>query len=275
MSAIEKRIKNKIERYGTPLKDWDISINYGIKTGFNEAFIISGEKRQELIDQDPKSEDIIRPILRGRDIKRYTFDFASLYIIATFPSLKINIDLYPAVKQHLMSFGHDRLKQTGDSMARKKTNNRWFETQDSISYWEDFYKQKIVWKRVGSILKFAYDEKGMMALDSTCFATGKHLKYLVSVLNSKLGKYLLRNAPQTGTGDLLVSVQAIEPLNIVIPSSAHLRVVNSLVEKMLMEPENLEVENQILDTIFDIFSFDSAERDFIKSKDLKPFQKIY
>ncbi|WP_336735021.1 hypothetical protein, partial [Chryseobacterium sp. VD8] len=81
-------------------KDWDIRINYGIKTGFNDAFIIDGAKRKELIDQDPKSEEIIRPLLRGRDIKRYSFEFADLYLITTFPSLKIDIELYPAVKQH-------------------------------------------------------------------------------------------------------------------------------------------------------------------------------
>ncbi|MCJ8498357.1 hypothetical protein MVI27_08795, partial [Chryseobacterium salipaludis] len=97
LSEIEKSIKEKIERVGTPLKDWDISINYGIKTGFNDAFIITGEKRNELIEQDAKSAEIIRPILRGRDIKRYTFEFADLYIITTFPSLKIDIDKYPAV----------------------------------------------------------------------------------------------------------------------------------------------------------------------------------
>jgi hypothetical protein len=75
------------------------------------------------------------PILRGRDIKRYGYDFADLYLITTFPSLKINIEKYPAVKRHLLSFGYDRLKQTGEPGARKKTNNKWFETQDSISYW--------------------------------------------------------------------------------------------------------------------------------------------
>ncbi|WP_157970224.1 type IIG restriction enzyme/methyltransferase, partial [Albibacterium indicum] len=142
LSPIERRIKDKIEAIGTPLKDWDIRINYGIKTGLNDAFIINGQKRKELIEQDPKSEEIIRPLLRGRDIKRYSYEFADLYLIATFPSLKIDIECYPAVKQHLIDFGYDRLKQTGDKGARKKTNNRWFETQDSINYWEDFSKQK-------------------------------------------------------------------------------------------------------------------------------------
>ena len=125
LSPIEQKIKEKIERVGIALKDWDIRINYGIKTGFNDAFIIDGSKRKELIEQDPKSEEIIRPILRGPDIKRYSYDFADLYLIATFPSLKIDIEKYPAVKQHLFSFGYDRLKQSGDKGARKRTNNKW------------------------------------------------------------------------------------------------------------------------------------------------------
>ena len=160
LSDIEQRIKAKIEAIGTPLKDWDISINYGIKTGFNDAFIIDGEKRAELIAQDPKSEEIIRPILRGRDIKRYGYEFADLYIITTFPSLKIDIESYPAVKQHLLSFGYDRLKQTGDKGARKKTNNKWFETQDSISYWEDFNKQKIMYPNMTKFMPFLLDNNG-------------------------------------------------------------------------------------------------------------------
>ncbi|MCK9499004.1 MAG: DUF559 domain-containing protein, partial [Bacteroidales bacterium] len=145
LNPIEQSIKRKIEAVGTPLKDWDINIYRGILTGYNEAFIIDGTTKDKLINEDPKSAEIIRPILRGRDIKRYGYNFADLYLITTFPSLKIDIEKYPAVKAHLLSFGYDRLKQTGDRGARKKTNNKWFETQDSISYWEDFYKQKIAW----------------------------------------------------------------------------------------------------------------------------------
>ncbi|MGQ2141585.1 Eco57I restriction-modification methylase domain-containing protein, partial [Ornithobacterium rhinotracheale] len=148
LSEIEKSIKEKIEAIGTPLKDWDINIYRGILTGYNEAFIINGEKKDELIAQDPKSAEIIRPLLRGRDIKRYSYEFADLYLICTFPSLKIDIEEYPAVKEHLLSFGKERLEQSGKTheingkriKSRKKTNNKWFETQDSISYWEDFYK---------------------------------------------------------------------------------------------------------------------------------------
>jgi hypothetical protein len=139
--------------------------------------------------------------LRGRDIKRYGYDFANLYLITTFPSLRIDIELYPAVKQHLLSFGYDRLKQTGEAGARKKTNNKWFETQDTIGYWEDFYKQKIVYPGIMRIAKsnsinfprFALDSDRNFFFGNDCyFLVGKHLEYLWLMLNSTLLGYLFR-----------------------------------------------------------------------------------
>ena len=108
LSPIEQSIKRKIEAVGVPLKDWNISINYGIKTGCNEAFIIDGATKDALIAQDPKSAEIIRPILRGRDIKRYSYEFADKWLIATHNGTatqeRINIEDYPAVKMHLDSY---------------------------------------------------------------------------------------------------------------------------------------------------------------------------
>ena len=140
INSIEQSIKQKIEEYGVPLSEWDISINYGIKTGCNEAFIISDSKKNELIAQDPKSAEIIRPVLRGKDIKRYSYAFADLWLISTFPSKHYDINDYPAIKKHLQSFGIKRLEQTGKVYvingekikARKKTNNKWFEVQDRL-----------------------------------------------------------------------------------------------------------------------------------------------
>ena len=205
LSNIEQRIKAKIEAIGTPLKDWNIQINYGIKTGFNDAFIINGEKRAELIAKDPKSAEIIRPILRGRDIKRYGYEFADLYIITTFPSLKIDIESYPAVKQHLLSFGYDRLKQTGEKGARKKTNNKWFETQDSISYWEDFSKQKIVYPNMTKYMPFLLDNEGFCTNQKCFIVTGESLPYLTAFFNSNIFKICYRdNFPELlgGTREL-------------------------------------------------------------------------
>ena len=98
------------------MKDWDVNIYYGIKTGYNEAFIIDTETRDRLIREDPRSEEIIKPILRGRDIRRYSAQWAGLWLIATFPVLDINIDDYPAVKNHLLLFGKDKLEQLGNKI---------------------------------------------------------------------------------------------------------------------------------------------------------------
>ena len=204
---------------GTPLKDWDIQINYGIKTGFNDAFIISTEKRKEILDncssdeERQKTAELIRPILRGRDIKRYGYNWANLYLIATFPSRHYSIDDYPAVKEHLLSLGKERLEQTGkkyivngeEIKARKKTNNKWFETQDSISYWEDFFKPKVMYPNMTKYLPFYYDEKGFYQNDKSFMITGTNVAYLTAFLNSSLFKFcFLNNFPELlgGTREL-------------------------------------------------------------------------
>jgi hypothetical protein len=213
LSPIEQSIKRKIEAIGTPLKDWDINIYRGILTGYNEAFIIDGKTKDELILQDAKSVEIIRPILRGRDIKRFGYEFADLYLIATFPSLKIDIENYPAVKKHLLSFGMERLEQTGKVWkinsetikARKKTTNKWFETQDSISYWDDFSKQKIVYPNMTKYMPFFLDTEGFCTNQKCFIITGEKLAYLTAFFNSNVFKICYRDSfpeLQGGTREL-------------------------------------------------------------------------
>ncbi len=243
-SKLEMNIKKKIERLGTPLKDWDISINFGIKTGCNEVFIIDRAKKDELIAVDPKNAEVIKPILRGRDIKRYKAEFADLWLIATFPAKHYNIDDYPIVKKYLEQF-LPKLNQTGEiyidkkgeeQKTRKKTSNKWFETQDQIGYYEELNRDKIVWKRIGSIMRFSYEISMKLCLDSTCFATGEKIPYLSSILNSKLLLYrLLKTSPKTGTGDQIISVQAIEPLPVVYPNSDIEKLVCTIFDQILID----------------------------------------
>lgn len=200
-------IKAKVDNNGTPLKNWNVSINRGIITGFNDAFIITREQKEQIISEDPKSAEIIRPILRGRDIKRYETFFADLWLITTFPSLNYNINDYPAIKKHLLSFGIERLEQTGIThivngepvKARKRTNNKWYETQDSISYWDDFNKQKIVYREISNCMDACIVEPGVFLNNKCYMITGDHLIYLISVMNSTLfNKVILQNANTTG-----------------------------------------------------------------------------
>jgi len=300
LSPIEQSIKQKIEAVGTPLKDWDINIYRGVLTGYNDAFIIDTEKREAILancqteEERKRTAELIRPILRGRDIRRYEYEWADKYLIATFPSRHYDIELYPAVKRHLLSFGKERLEQTGKTYsingekikARKKTHNKWFETQDSISYWEDFNKPKIVypnmtkympfvyddywedfmrpkiiWKRIGSILRFSYDTTGNLGLDSTCFATGQHMAYLCCILNSLMGHYMFKDSPKTGTGDLLVSVQAIEP--ILIPMNKDMECLFENLLEEVLEHRSEETEKEINRLAFKLYDLSPAEINYI------------
>ena len=213
LSPIEESIKRKIEAVGTPLKDWDINIYRGVLTGCNEAFIISTAKRDEILancqteEERKRTEELIRPILRGRDIKRYSYEWAELWLIATFPSRHYNIEDYPAVKQYLLSFGIERLEQTGKIhningkriKSRKKTNNKWFETQDSISYWEDFFKPKITWGNLNLQGTYTYAPKGMFVNAPSPFIATENIAIL-HILNSKIADYYIRSLGVTRNG---------------------------------------------------------------------------
>ena len=153
LTPIEKQIKEKIEQIGTPLKEWDIQINYGIKTGFNEAFIINGEKRKELIEQDPKSAEIIRPILRGRDIKRYSYDFADLWLLYIPWHFPLHNDTtvvgasekaeqafssqYPAVYNHLLKY---KKQLSNRNKAETGIRYEWYALQRwGANYWDVYF----------------------------------------------------------------------------------------------------------------------------------------
>ena len=264
LSPIERSIKRKIEAVGTPLKDWDINIYRGVLTGYNEAFIISTEKRNEILANCKSEEERIRtaelilPILRGRDIKRYSYEWADLWIINTHNGIKrkfprIDVNEYPAIKAHLDQYW-DKISKRADK-GDTPYNLR------NCAYMEDFSKPKIIWKRIGSILRFAYDVNGSFGLDSTCFATGEHIAYLCCILNSLMGHYMFKDSPKTGTGDLLVSVQAIEP--ILIPIDIQLEIIfKKLLYELLSEDSNV-TEKEINRLVFKLYDLSPEEIGYV------------
>lgn len=273
-------LKNKIVLHGKKLKDWDISINFGIKTGLNEAFIIDQVKRDELINADPNSQEVIKPILRGREISKYLSHWNGVYIIATFPALNIKINNYTAIKNYLESF-LPRIEQSGieypvDSgiviKSRKKTVNKWFETQDPISFYKEFQEEKLIWKRIGSSLRFSYSESEIYCLDSTCIATGEKIKYLTALLNSKLSKYFLyETAPRTGMGDLIISVQALEPLYVHYPNYIEEEIVVGLFDEIYdKKRKNLNSDTYLLENRIDTIVFKINHLDFEECKIIDP-----
>ena len=208
LSPIEQSIKRKIEAVGTPLKDWDIQINYGIKTGCNEAFIIDTAKRNEILDncqteeERKRTEELIRPILRGRDIKRYEYVDNGLYLINTHNGIKgkfprIDINDYPAVKAHLDQYW-DKISARADK-GDTPYNLR------NCAYLEDFFKPKIIYPNMTKYMPFAYDNQGYLTNQKCFIMTGVHLPYLTAFLNSNIFKICYRDCfpeLQGGTREL-------------------------------------------------------------------------
>lgn len=192
LSPIEQSIKQKIESVGTPLKDWDIKIYRGVLTGYNDAFIISTEKRDEILanchteEERLRTAELIRPILRGRDIKRYGYDWANLWLINTHNGIKgvkprIDVNDYPAVKAHLDQYW-DKISKRADK-GDTPYNLR------NCAYLDDFLLPKLIYPETTQGAFFAYDETGLF-LDKTCFMMiSKHARYLQATLSSQLFEF--------------------------------------------------------------------------------------
>ncbi|MFP6028088.1 Eco57I restriction-modification methylase domain-containing protein [Helicobacter pylori] len=191
-------LRDKIESVGTPLRDWDIQINYGIKTGANEAFIIPTEKRDAILnacktqEERERTERLIKPILRGKDIKRYSYEWAHLWVINTHngytSALKskippIDIEKYPATKAYLDSHLDTIVTRCDQGDTPYHLRN--------CAYLEDFEKEKIVYGEIVQEPRFYLDngecELGYFYAEATSFIlTGEHLRYLLGMLHSKL-----------------------------------------------------------------------------------------
>jgi hypothetical protein len=277
-SPAEVSLKKKIEESGKPLKEWDVKINYGIKTGFNKAFIIDQKKRDELIDQDPKSEEIIKPVLRGRDIKRYSYTWPGLYLITTFPSLKINIEDYPAIKKHLLGFGRDKLEQSGKTLpdgskSRKKTGNKWFETQDQISYYQEFEKEKIVWPMVSNSQAMFSIIPSSIYLNNKCFfITGQNLRLICAILNSSLAWFYFKSQ-ESNLGDSGLEIRTNGVKNFIFPeidlSNSMVEKVECLVERLLgscVLNDRKKIEKDIDKHVYKMYNLNSEEISLIDDK---------
>ena len=189
LSPIEQSIKRKIEAVGTPLKEWDIQINYGIKTGCNEAFIISTDKREEILancqteEERQRTAELIRPILRGKDIKRYGYVDNGMFLINTHNGVKgkfprIDINDYPAVKAHLDQFWN-RISTRADK-GDTPYNLR------NCAYLEDFSKPKIVYREIGQVMDACIVPPNIVINNKLYMISGDNLEHLLRFFNSKV-----------------------------------------------------------------------------------------
>lgn len=193
-SPAEYKLKKKMEEIGKPLKEWDVKINYGIKTGLNKAFIIDTPTRDRLIAEDPKGEEIIKPILRGRDIKQYAYKWAGLWIIiAKFGSYKYLPEKYPVVYKHLLQFkeklenrGQCKYTRSGKENKDYAGQHHWLELDNNPDdkYLQSFEKEKVVWKEMAHKPTFFYDDNYYFCNDTARILTGSNLQFFVGVFNS-------------------------------------------------------------------------------------------
>ena len=264
LSEIEQSIKNKIEAIGTPLKDWDIQINYGIKTGFNDAFIVSTEKRDEILancktdEERQRTADLIRPILRGRDIKRYGYDWAGLWLINTHNGVKgkyppIDIRDYPAVKQHLDLYWDKIEKRDDKGITPYNLRN--------CAYMDDFNKPKVMWKIIGCNINFCYDEKRYICNNAVDIMTGKRERLIqfVGLMNSKLFDWYLKLTTeaevQGGGVQLYVTTLEKTLLKLDFPQS--------LTDIIYKRTNKMVADTDVDNAIFDAYLLTEDERNFI------------
>lgn len=272
LNKTEKDILEKVKKF-KPLKDWNINIYRGILTGFNEAFIIDEETKNKLILEDKKSKEIIKPLLRGRDIKRYSYDFKNLYLICTFPALNIDISDYPAIEKYLKSFGK-RLEQSGEIGCRKKTIHKWFEMQDTIAYYKEFDKPKIIYAETTISPNFYYDNENFIAEKTNFIMTGENLKYIMAVLSSKLGFYIFYNFYSEITlGDVGFQYRksSLETFPIPEPNENTLKEIEGLVDKVIKVKgeggDSLEFEKKIDLLVYKLYNLNENEIRIIEGKD--------
>jgi len=262
LSAIERGIMDKMEAIGTPLKDWDIAIYRGVTTGLNHAFVITNATRDALIAKDPHSVEIIKPVIRGRDIQRYRAQWAGLWLIDTHNGYgtvsPVNVDKYPAVKDHLNGF-YERLALRQDK-GRTPYNLR------NCAYHDEFSKVKLIWMDLTERGRFAYDEGTMFCTNSAYMVSGSSLKYLCAVLNSDLITWYIKNsALNSGMGTPRWVRFTVERLPIPMLAASEQNPFIQLVDRILfakradMEADVTDLEDEVNRNVLKLYALNPKE----------------
>ena len=287
LTPTEQRIKEKIEAVGTPLKDWDIQIYRGVLTGCNEAFIIDTAKRDEILancqteEERRRTEALIRPILRGRDIRRYGYDWAGLWLIfipwhfpyqfdtsiigASEKAEKAFQEQYPSVYQHMTSYKEQLSKR---NKAETGIRYEWYAMQRwGAQYWEDFNKPKIVWGEISDRSKFAYESRGEYMTEATTFLmVGTHLPYLFCILNSPLSEWFFSKVgTTTGVGTVRWKKFTIQELLIPRISESEEHVFSSLVQRLIAREVSInKFSCEVNSLVYALVGLSSSEINYIQ-----------
>ncbi len=288
-------LRDKMESVGTPLKDWDIQINYGIKTGANEAFIITTEKREEILnacktqEERKRTEVLIKPILRGKDIKRYSYEWAGEWVIFIpwhFPNTNNPKNMeeneqdfsihYPIIYDHLLSHRDKLLKRNKDETGKRY---EWYCLQRwAANYYQDFEKEKIVYPCIMAKEPcFVYEEKGFYAPAPANIITGDkiEIKYITALLNSKCIYFAMRKFYMGGgiEGELKTNNLEKIPIPKITPENQKLAHkitdgAKAILEAKEKDPKanTQELEKEIDALVYQLYNLTDAEIKIIEER---------
>ena len=266
LSPIEQSIKQKIEAVGTPLKDWDINIYRGVLTGYNDAFIIDTEKREAILancqteEERKRTAELIRPILRGRDIRRYGYKWAELWIINIHNGIKgklprIKIEDYPAIKAHLDLYWDKISKRTDKGDTPYNLRN--------CAYMEDFNKPKIVYPNMTKYMPFVYDDNAYCTNQKCFIITGQAIAYLTAFFNSSLFKFCFRDSfpeLQGGTREMSkIFFDKIPVMQVTDEMNARFRSAVNDIQNVYSKSKAMAIDSMI----FDLYNLSEKERQVI------------
>jgi len=292
----ERRLKAKIERVGKPLREWNVRIYRGVLTGLNEAFIIGGAKRQEILnncqdeDERRRTEAIIKPILRGRDIKRYYYEWAGLWLLFIPWHFPCHKDLsiqgasrkaenefrrqFPAVHNHLLNYKNKLMKRNKEEVG---VRYEWYALQRcAATYYDEFEKAKIVYPNMTKYLPFALDINKMY-VNQKCFiltTNSVSLRFLLACFNSKISSMWIRNnCPelQGGTRELSYIFFKNIPLPHLSPSKEPVvKQIEILVDKILEakkqnpQADTGDLEEEIDSQIYKLYGLTEEEINIVE-----------
>ncbi|MGI7178247.1 Eco57I restriction-modification methylase domain-containing protein [Campylobacter coli] len=280
-------LKAKIERIGTPLKEWQgLNIYRGILTGYNEAFIITTEKRNEILAnckdeaEKERTAKLIRKMLRGRDIKRYSYEWAGLWVINTHNGYKnqngekveaINIKHYPSLKKHFDEFYPQLEKRADKGLTPYNLRN--------CAYIEEFEKEKIVYSEIVRKPQFYLDVNLNFYAEATSFIlTGENLKYLIAFLNNDFVAFIFKTfyaGGNLGENGFRYKKAFLEKLPIPKINSKNQKLANelvNLVDEILKAKEQdknantQELENKINSLVYKLYNLTEEEIKIIEGK---------
>ena len=245
------------------------AIYRGITTGLNDAFIIDNQTKSALVAQDPRSEEIIKPVLRGRDIQRYRAKWADMWLIDTHNGYDgvppIEIDDYPAIKAHLDDH-YEQLEKRYDK-GRTPYNLR------NCAYHADFTKEKLLWIELVNNGRFAYDNSGLYGEATTFLLTGESIKYLCGVLNARLIRWFLESvAPTSGMGTLRWKKVYVERLPIPRITGPKQQPFIRMIDRILMakagnqNPDTSEAEAEIDERVYQLYGLTPLEISVVEER---------